>query len=145
MEVADIVVVNKADGDLAATARHASTEYMHALQLMRRKHPDWRPRVKRCSALKKEKIDTVWETVSKFRNIMTENGGIRQKRLLQSNSWMWSQFYEYMKVLVKHDDKTQAMAKHLQQELSVGHTTPRKSAHELLECFLDTQSIRLQK
>ncbi|CAK9003659.1 Methylmalonic aciduria type A homolog, partial [Durusdinium trenchii] len=70
MEVADMVVVNKADGELATAARHAATDYMHALQLMRRKRPIWRPRVKKCSALHKEQIDTVWNIVEKFRRKM---------------------------------------------------------------------------
>mmetsp|Transcript_8297 Transcript_8297/g.10795 ORF Transcript_8297/g.10795 Transcript_8297/m.10795 type:complete len:397 (+) Transcript_8297:274-1464(+) len=139
MEVADIVVVNKADGDLQSAANHAATEYMHALQMMRRKHPDWRPRVKKCSALRNDKIDTVWDTILKFRKTMMANGGLQNKRLQQNQNWMWSQFYEYIKVLVKSDGSTLKMASILEHELSIGHNNPRKAAQTLLDTFLSTK------
>merc|ERR1719272_2492353 len=80
MEHADLVLVNKSDGDLAAAARRSATEVMHALQFCRRKRPEWRPRVKRCSALHNEKIKEAWEIVTDFRSIMTQNGEPRAKR-----------------------------------------------------------------
>ena len=100
MEVADMVVVNKADGDLATQARHAAIDYGHALQLMRRKHADWSPKVKRCSALNRDRIDAVWAVVEKFRKKMTENNAIKEKRLKQNESWLWSQFHDQLKAMV---------------------------------------------
>jgi len=136
MEVADMVVVNKCDGALADAARHASTDFMHALQLMRRKRPAWRPRVKRCSALRKEGIKEVWDVVDKFRKTMTETGDIQSKRLGQNRSWMWSQFKEQLMQRAMHDPKLLAHAVELQKELVQGFGTPRHAARTLVDEFL---------
>lgn len=139
MEVADMVVVNKADGALEAAARHASTDYMHALQLMRRKRPEWRPRVKRCSSLQQTGIRTVLEVVEKFREKMTANGDIQRKRLLQNRSWMWSQFQEQLLSIAKKDPKLAARAEELAAVLAEGLSTPRHAARTLVAEFLSAE------
>mmetsp|Transcript_14539 Transcript_14539/g.26080 ORF Transcript_14539/g.26080 Transcript_14539/m.26080 type:complete len:391 (-) Transcript_14539:41-1213(-) len=139
MEVADMVVVNKADGDLENAARHAATDFMHALQLIRRKRPLWRPRVKRCSAMTGKGVDDVWNIIEKFRKKMTESGDIAEKRLLQNKSWMWSQFQEQLKDRAKHDPDLNTYAKKLQDDLSKGVGTPRQAARYLVKEFLKHQ------
>ncbi len=68
MELADLVVVNKADGDLAATAAHTAADYAAALHLVRPRIATWSPRVLTCSALTGEGIPEVWDTVGEFRD-----------------------------------------------------------------------------
>jgi len=68
MEIADICVVNKADGDLARPARHAAGEVRRALQLVRWKHGmAWEPTVQRASAAEGRGIRGIWETVLRLR------------------------------------------------------------------------------
>jgi len=136
MEVADMVVVNKADGELENAARHAATDYMHALQLMRRKRPSWRPRVKKCSALRNKGIEEVWEIVEKFRRIMSESGDLELKRKEQNRSWMWSQFYEQLMARAKHDIRLKEHSEALAKELGLGFGTPRQAARQLVQEFL---------
>eukprot|EP00516_Mucochytrium_quahogii_P013282 CAMPEP_0203795444 /NCGR_PEP_ID=MMETSP0100_2-20121128/7233_1 /ASSEMBLY_ACC=CAM_ASM_000210 /TAXON_ID=96639 /ORGANISM=" , Strain NY0313808BC1" /LENGTH=340 /DNA_ID=CAMNT_0050699953 /DNA_START=134 /DNA_END=1156 /DNA_ORIENTATION=+ len=133
MEIADVVVVNKSDGALEAAARNATTDFMHALQLMRRKHPTWRPRVKRCSALKQEKIEEVWAVVEKFRKRMTESGDLELKRKAQNSSWMWSQFQEQLVTRAKSDENIIKHGKQLEEELCRGFGTPRHAARLLVD------------
>ncbi len=136
MEVADMVVVNKSDGALADAAAHSATDYMHALQLIRRKRPAWRPRVKRCSALKKEGIRDVWAVVDNFRTVMSSSGDIAAKRVGQNKSWMWGQFKEQLMARAMADPALQARAALLQAELASGLGTPRHAARTLLNDFL---------
>lgn len=66
MEVADIVVVNKADGDLLPAARHSAADIRRALQLVRPKYMWWQPKVRRVSAISHTGIDTAWDIVQEF-------------------------------------------------------------------------------
>mmetsp|Transcript_11383 Transcript_11383/g.22264 ORF Transcript_11383/g.22264 Transcript_11383/m.22264 type:complete len:431 (-) Transcript_11383:517-1809(-) len=136
MEIADLVVVNKADGDLEKAARHAATDYMHALQLMRRKRPAWRPRVKLCSAKMNKGIDEMWEVAEKFKRIMTESGDLLAKRKTQNRSWMWNQFNEQLMFKAKHDLDLHKHADDLAVELGKGFGTPRQAARTLVDEFL---------
>ena len=131
-----MVVVNKADGDLSAQARHSATDFRHAFQLIRKKHPDWAPKVKRCSALHRERIDGVWEVVEDFRKTMTANGAIKQKRIHQNDAWLWSQFHDQLKAMVHRDVELKQLAEHLRDELALRTTSPRKAARVLVKNFL---------
>lgn len=137
MEVADMVVVNKADGDLVNAARHAATDYMHALQLMRRKHPSWRPRVKMCSSLHNQKIDEVWGVVDKFRTAMKDE--LVERRRLQNLRWMWSQFKEQLVAVAKEDPGVIRTAHQMETELLQGKSTPRIAAASLVQHFLENR------
>lgn len=73
VELADLVVVNKADGALAQTARHTQAEYLHAFQLARQKHAGWSPKVLLCSSATETGginrtggVHRIWETIDKF-------------------------------------------------------------------------------
>lgn len=136
MEVADLVVINKADGDLENAAKHAATEYMHAVQLMRRKREDWRTRVKRCSARTGFNIDTVWDIITQFRKSIEKTGELLRKREEQAVCWMWSDFQNQLTELAKKNDSVLKEADQLKDLLRDGHATPRGAAQKLLDAFL---------
>ena len=96
MELADLVVVNKADGDLAGPARHSATDIRHALQLIRARSEHWKPKVKRCSALTGKGVDKVWKEAVDFRNVMNKSGETAKKRTVQARRWMWSQVQQQL-------------------------------------------------
>ena len=79
MELADALVVNKADGDLAAQARHAAAAHRRALQLTRRKIAEWAPPVQRMSALEGHGVARVWDTCARFRGEMRASGRLRRQ------------------------------------------------------------------
>jgi len=136
MEVADMVCVNKADGPLEELARHASVDYMHALQLMRRKRPDWRPRVRRCSALSGFGMPEIWETIAKFKGEMEACGELDRKRVLQASTWMWAEFGDMVNELARRDPPTVNKGEKLQEGLKRASMTPRHAARILLETFM---------
>ncbi len=69
MELVDLIIVNKADGDLVPIAKKASVDYKTALQLLPPKTSVWKPVVKVCSALQKQHIEDVWKVVQEYRQV----------------------------------------------------------------------------
>ncbi|RHY57128.1 hypothetical protein DYB34_001597 [Aphanomyces astaci] len=135
MEIADIVVVNKADGELKSAAKHTAVDYMHALQLVRRKDPAWKP-VKMCSAREGDGVEGVWDVLTEFRQVMASK--MEAKRSKQASKWMWNQLTEELLLLAKK--KAAAEAKRLAPDLAHGYISPRSAAHHLMDAiFKDTK------
>lgn len=70
MELVDLVVVNKADGDLAKPANRALAEYKAALKLIQPRHEVWKPTAMTCSSVESTNIDKVWQTMKEFWEVM---------------------------------------------------------------------------
>ena len=136
MEVTDLVVVNKADGPLEDLARHASVDYVHALQLQRRKRADWRPRVRRCSSTTGKDVGSVFDVIMKFRDEMTAVGELQRKREKQAETWMWAEFADQLVTLAKEDDAVRRRGGELVADLARGSMAPRFAARMLTEAFL---------
>jgi len=136
MEVADMIVVNKADGDLKTLARHAVVDYSHAVQLARRKREGWTPPVKKCSAATGENLKTIWEEVSKFKFQMRND--IADRRMEQSVAWMWSNFDDQLIRYAHEDPKIVTSSANLQKNLTSGQVSPRHAARDLMKVFLET-------
>ncbi|WP_345768953.1 methylmalonyl Co-A mutase-associated GTPase MeaB [Citrobacter amalonaticus] len=105
MEMADVIVINKDDGEnhnRVAIARHM---YESALHIVRHKYAEWQPQVLTCSALEKRGIDEVWQTICDFRTQMTSSGRLQQVRQLQEIAWLKKQTEaEALRLLFSRDD-----------------------------------------
>ena len=135
MELADVVVVNKADGDLAATARHTVADYRHALTLLRHGGA-WRVPVLSCSAFHKTGIDTVWNTIGEHR-AATEAAGVRAaRRAEQARAWLWSEIRETLLDAFRRHPGVQADLPALEEAVTCGAQIPTATARNLLERFL---------
>ena len=135
VELADLVVVNKADGDLAATARHTVADYRHALTLLR--HGDWRVPVLSCSAFRKIGIDTVWQTIGEHKALTEANGARATRRAEQARAWLWSEIRETLIDRFRAHPAVRADLARLEAEVTAGTTIPAAAAHILLGRFLD--------
>ncbi|POP46723.1 methylmalonyl Co-A mutase-associated GTPase MeaB [Superficieibacter electus] len=94
MEMADLIVINKDDGENhthVAIARHM---YESALHILRRKYQEWQPQVLSCSALEKRGIEAVWHAICNFRTVLTASGRLQQVRQQQSVDWLQKQTEE---------------------------------------------------
>ncbi|MDX1595265.1 MAG: methylmalonyl Co-A mutase-associated GTPase MeaB, partial [Gammaproteobacteria bacterium] len=91
MELADLVLVNKADGDLAATASRSAAEYRNALQLLHPRSAHWKVAVRTCSARTGDGIAAAWETVIAYRDTLQGSGELEARRAAQARAWMWSE------------------------------------------------------
>lgn len=88
LEIADMIAVNKADGDNRDRANAARREYAAALHIMAQADPDWAPPVVLCSGLKNEGLDALWAEVERHREIMTGSGAFERRRRDQQARWM---------------------------------------------------------
>jgi LAO/AO transport system kinase len=135
MELADLVVVNKADGDLLDAAGRAQAEYGAALHLMRPRSPEWSPQVLACSALEDRGIGEIWAAVGAYREALGETE-IANRRTGQARAWMWSELRDSLVAGLMADDAVKALAVRLEAEVTAGAFTPGSAARRLLEAFL---------
>jgi LAO/AO transport system kinase len=141
VELADAVVVNKADGDLAAAAQRAARHYANALHLLRPASPHWRPPVLRCSALTNMGIDEVWSTVSGYRAAMGDAGEIAARRAAQASAWMWNEVSESLMDALRHHPAVSDRLGGLERQVRDGRTTPTVAAQALLAAFLGAGTL----
>lgn len=94
MEMADLIVINKDDGDNRPNVAIARHMYDSALHILRRKYEEWQPQVLTCSALEKRGIEEIWQTIADFRAVLTASGRLAQVRQQQSVDWLQKQTEE---------------------------------------------------
>lgn len=136
IELADLFVVTKADGELADAAIRATAAYQGALQFLRPANPRWRPPVLKCSALTGVGVPEVWAAVTRYRDTMTAAGDLTAKRAGQARAWMWSEVSESVHSALRvHPDVARQLAG-LESAVMDGRTTPAAAARRLLQAFL---------
>ena len=138
VELADLVVVNKADGDLAAAARSAASDYSSALRLLRAKQAGWEPRVLTASALEGTGVHDVWAAIEEFRATLDASGELERRRAQQAGDWMWSEVSESLLDALRRDAGVAALAGELEEAVRRGDLAPAAAARRLLDVFLAT-------
>jgi LAO/AO transport system kinase len=94
LEVADLIAVNKSDGDNLIRARQAANDYRHALHITAPKTPNWTPPVVLISGLANTGLEDMWAEVERYRAILTASGEFAAHRREQQVRWMWSMLEE---------------------------------------------------
>ncbi len=135
LELADGLVVNKADGDVRALADRARHEYERALSLLRPLSPSWRPRVLSASGQSGEGVDAVWQMVLAHRDALRASGEADARRREQTRAWMWSLVDEGLRRAFRSHPDVAAQIAALEQEVQDLRTTPARAARALLDAF----------
>jgi LAO/AO transport system kinase len=133
VELADLVVVNKADGELRAAAEAAAADYAAALHLLRPRTASWTPRVVICSALEGRGIDEVWTAVEAFRAALDSTGELARRRAAQAKDWMWAEVTETVLDGLRRDGRVAALVADLEDQVAAGAMTPGAAATRILE------------
>jgi LAO/AO transport system kinase len=136
IELADLVLINKADGELAAAARRSVADYASALGLIRPSIPEWQVPVRAVSALEGIGIEELWDDVAQFRAALEQTGAWSRRRSEQARSALWSEVGDS---LLDHFRASPAVARSLatvEREVMAGMRTPSAAARVLLETFL---------
>lgn len=133
MELADLVVVNKCDGDLEPAAKRAVADYQHALHLLRPKVRDWEVPVVPVSALEGTGIDAVWQQVEAFVRHLEDIDARQQMRAGQAAAWMWDEITEELMASFRHDPEVAARASKVENAVRAGTVSPASAARELLD------------
>jgi LAO/AO transport system kinase len=135
VELADLVVVNKADGELAAAAKHVAADYASALHLVRPRTPEWTPRVLLVSALEGRGVDDLWNAIEDFRAALDASGALARRRADQAREWMWSEVSESLLDALRRDPDVAEVADHLERAVARGDVSPTAAAQEMLRAF----------
>ncbi len=131
MELADLVVFNKADLDPAA-AQMAATQMRSALGMLRSASPAWRPPVLTLSAAKKEGIEYFWNTIEDFRAKLVASGDFASRRQHQALAWMWQQIEDGLRHRFREHAGIKAALPELSKAVAAGSVTPTAAAQRLL-------------
>jgi LAO/AO transport system kinase len=131
MELADVVAVNKADGQLAGPANHTAADYRHALHLVRPKWPKVVTPVMTCSALTNDGLDELWTTITEFHNRLAAQGHLAALRADQGVAHMSSEFEYLLTDRVSRLPAFDKLRVRLEADVRDGKRSPSSSAAEL--------------
>jgi LAO/AO transport system kinase len=135
MELADVVVVNKSDGELEAMAGVTAAEFANALHLIRPKTPAWAPVVVQCSALEGRGIDECWRAVVAHHETLSADGALSRRRAAQAKAWMWTELSASLLDRLRHDAPAATLAARLETEVMEGRIPAPIAARQVLEAF----------
>ena len=135
MEIADAIVVNKAEGENRPRAELARQQYANALHMLKPKSLNWQVPALLCSALHNEGVAEVWSTIEDFSKRMRANGELDEKRNLQASDWMWTLLLDDLKEMFLRDRNVESLVDQVQEAVATGVTTPSAAARRLLEAF----------
>lgn len=135
MEMADGIIINKADGNNIRKARRAKAEFTNALHLFPPAKSGWTPRVEMCSSVYNTGIEEVWEMVMDYRDFTEENGYLYRRRKDQSAYWMHETIREGFYNQVFSDPAMQTELTELENEISQGRLTPHMAAEVILNKY----------
>jgi len=120
IELADIVAVNKADGEGARAARAAAAQYQAALHILASASPVWQTPVVTLSGLTGAGLDALWAKIEDHRTRHEARGLITEKRRRQDVKWMWAMVQERMQARLRHDPQLKQLAPALEAEVASG-------------------------
>ncbi|XP_051646932.1 methylmalonic aciduria type A protein, mitochondrial isoform X1 [Manacus candei] len=138
IEMADLVAINKADGDLVVAARRIQAEYISAMKLLRKRSKVWRPKVMRISAKTGEGISDMWDKMTEFRDLMLTSGELVAKRRKQQKVWMWNLIQENMLEHFRSHLAVRDKIPLLEEKVLSGVLSPGLAADLLLKAFKDS-------
>ncbi len=133
LELADIVVVNKADGDHLQEARAAARELSGAIRLIYPRETLWRPPVLTMSALEGTGLEELWQTVERHRDVLTESGDFEARRRAQQVDWTWQLVRDTVLDRVLSNPAVRKARADVERQVLTGELTPALAAQQILE------------
>ena len=136
MELADLILINKADGDLQVLAGRTAAEYRNALRLLHPRSADWKVEVRTCSARDNVGIADAWKVVLRHQEVLEASGELASRRSAQARAWMWSEVNDSLVSALRSDPDVIKQIPALERAASEGKIPPAIAAKQLLEIFL---------
>jgi LAO/AO transport system kinase len=133
VELADMIAVNKADGDNIARAKTAAAEYTSALHILAPRTPTWTPPVMTFSALTGDGIDALWQQVTSHKQKMTASGELAEVRRGQQVKWMWTMLEERLTARLRGDAAVRAKVKQAEAQVAAGKLAPTLAVEEIAQ------------
>jgi LAO/AO transport system kinase len=124
VELADMIAVNKADGDNVARAKLAAAEYSAALHILAARSPNWSPPVITCSALSGDGVPQLWAHILDHRAKLTASGELKARRGEQQVKWMWTMLEERLFEPLRSDRALKAAMPRIEADVAAGRLAP---------------------
>jgi len=139
VELADLLIVNKADGELLKSARRTRSEYRSALSMLRTHADDWKPRVLQCSSLESRGFDEIWQAIEEFYQGQKKSGALTRKRGHQALGKMWQEIEALLISALKQDSATSQLLEQITRDVENNKISPSTAARTLLQQFFKTR------
>jgi LAO/AO transport system kinase len=140
LELADVIAVNKADGDGALEASITARDLTGAMRMMRSSDPavsSWRVPVLTCSGLTGAGLEDVWEAVQRHREAVSTSGSLDERRSRQHVEWMWSMVGDQLLAALHAHPAVRGVLAETEAQVRRGELTAAVAAQRLLDAFLD--------
>jgi LAO/AO transport system kinase len=133
VELADMIAINKADGDNIKRANHAAADYRSALHILSPRSEHWHPPVITYSALTGKGIGELWQKVLDHRTAMNASGDFAARRRDQQVKWMWSMLEQRMMARLRTDTSLRTRVKKIEADVADGRVAPALAAEKIAE------------
>jgi LAO/AO transport system kinase len=135
VELADMIAVNKADGDNIPRAKAAAAEYSAALHILKPRSPNWTPPVVTYSALTGNGIAELWSKITDHRAQMTKSGELAARRCEQQVKWMWTMLEERLHDRLRSDPKLKAKLAKIEADVAAGRLAPTLAVEQIAQAL----------
>lgn len=136
LEIADMIAVNKADGDGWARARKAAAQYRAALHIMTPVSQNWTPPVMTVSGLANESLDKMWKKVVEHQEKLSASGELQEKRSGQQVRWMWSMLEDRMKSLLREKEEVTKLLEQVERSVESGSLPASVAVEDVMSQLL---------
>jgi LAO/AO transport system kinase len=133
LELADVVVVNKADGEYLAEARSAARELSSAIRLIYPRETLWRPPVLTMSAIEGTGLAELWDTIERHRRVLSEAGEFDERRRAQQVDWTWQMVRDTVVDRVLSSPEVRKVRADVERQVKAGELTPALAAQQILK------------
>ena len=135
LELADLIAVNKADGDNLLRAQQAVNHYRNALRIVEPESPTWRPVVCAVSALTGAGLPELWQQIVRHRTALAATGELEAKRRRQQVAWMWSMLDARLTTALRRHPAVRAQLPELERAVADARLTPTLAVERILAAF----------
>ena len=135
MELADLILVNKADGDMLSTANHSAADYIRALSLLHPRTRNWTVPVKTCSALNGSGIAESWILIKKYRQLLTDSKILSERRAQQAKAWLWTEIADNLLTTFRDNTYVKKQISSIETAVMSGTVPSAQAASQLIKLF----------
>ena len=136
MEMADGILINKAEGDKLLLAKKAKSAYQNALHLFPPNENNWITQVELCSALNGKNLHLAWKMMNDYFQLTKENGFFEEQRKSQLLSWFEQDLTKQMHQLLYRDQSVKEKITHIKEEIIAQSLSPKEGAKIVFDAFL---------
>ena len=136
MEMADAIVINKADGNNLKASEQAKTEFSRALHLYPAKENGWLPKVLLASSIEKKGLDKVWQLIQSYFEMVEKNGFLKNNRIAQAKNWFLQSLENELKTQFMKNDSIKTDVEMALSQIEKNQISPFFAAKSLVEKFL---------